>query len=227
MSQPIEVTQSNSGRIVGPNPWKNVIIFEELGIPYTVKYLNFGNNEEGVEYPDFLKKNAAGRVPLIHDPITGIILTESNVINHYLVDYYDKGHIFATTSEQDKYLVDKYLGFQSSAQAPFYAQSLQMKNKGNTDGVAHFQNLVKRTLRTVDDELRGKEHLVGDKCTLADLAFIPWDLMLDFVLQGDTEAETAQGRQKLFPNWYRWHTKIAQRPSVQRMIRLKQEANSN
>lgn len=51
-----------------------------------------------------------------------MILTESNVINHYLVDHYDKSHIFATDSEQDKYLVDKYLGFQSSAQAPFFAQ---------------------------------------------------------------------------------------------------------
>lgn len=51
-----------------------------------------------------------------------MILTESNVINHYLVDYYDKNSIFATSTEQDKYLVDKYLGFQSSTQAPFYAQ---------------------------------------------------------------------------------------------------------
>lgn len=51
-----------------------------------------------------------------------MILTESNVINHYLVDYYDKGQLFATDSKQDKYFVDKYLGFQSSAQAPFYAQ---------------------------------------------------------------------------------------------------------
>jgi glutathione S-transferase len=173
-------------------------------------------------------------------------LTESNVINHYLVDYYDKNHIFATNSEQDKYLVDKYLGFQSSAQAPFFAQvrtpsyliattsitklcfqSLQMRNKGNTDGVVHFQNLVKRTLRTVDDELEGKEYLVGGKFTLADLAFVPWDLMLEFFLQGDAEAGTAQARQQLFPNWYRWHTKVTQRPSVQKMIKLKQEVNSN
>lgn len=102
-----------------------------------------------------------------------------------------------------------------------------MKNTGNTDGVVHFQNIVKRTLRTIDAELEGKEYLVGGKCTLADLAFVPWDLMLDFVLQGDTEAGTAQGRQQLFPNWYRWHTKIAQRSSVQKMIRLKQEANAN
>lgn len=102
-----------------------------------------------------------------------------------------------------------------------------MQAKGNIDGVAHFQHLVKRTLRTVDDELKGKEYLVGNKCTLADLAFIPWDVMLDFVLQGDAEAGTANGRQRLFPNWYRWHTKIVQRPAVQKMISLKEAVNSN
>jgi glutathione S-transferase len=49
----------------------SVIVFEELGIPYTTKFLDFGNSEGGVEHPDFLKKNAAGRVPLINDPATG------------------------------------------------------------------------------------------------------------------------------------------------------------
>lgn len=102
-----------------------------------------------------------------------------------------------------------------------------MRNKGNVDGVVHFQNLVKRTLRTIDAELEGKEYLVGGKCTLADLAFVPWDLMLDIVLKGDAEAETAQGRQQLFPNWYRWHTEVVKRPSVQKMIELKKEVNSN
>lgn len=65
---------------VGPNPWKNVIIFEELGIQYIVKYLDFGNEEGGVEHPDFLKRNAAGRVPLIHDPITGKQLERCDVV---------------------------------------------------------------------------------------------------------------------------------------------------
>lgn len=60
---------------VGPNPWKHVIVFEELGIPYTAEYLDFGNSQGGVEHPDFLKKNAAGRVPLINDPATGGYLT--------------------------------------------------------------------------------------------------------------------------------------------------------
>lgn len=176
-----------------------------------------------------------------------MILTESNVINHYLLDQYDKNNILSPATEQDKYLVDKYLGFQSSTQAPFYAQvsspapppifvgfawltfiqSLQMRNKKNFDGVAHFQHLVKRTLRTIDDELRGKEFLVGGKCTLADLAFIPWDLMLDLVLQGDAEAGTASDRKQLFPNWYNWHVKMIQREAVQKMVKLKEEVNAN
>ncbi|KAL7800684.1 hypothetical protein V8C43DRAFT_327368 [Trichoderma afarasin] len=223
MSEPIQFWSHK----IGPNPWKNVIVFEELGIPYATEYLDFGNNAGGVEHPSFLKKNAAGRVPLIHDPATGMILTESNVINHYLLDHYDKNNILSPATEQDKYLVDKYLGFQSSTQAPFYAQSLQMRNKKNFDGVAHFQHLVKRTLRTVDDELRGKEFLVGDKCTLADLAFIPWDLMLDVVLQGDAEAASANDRKQLFPNWYNWHVKMIQREAVQKMMKLKEEVNSN
>lgn len=102
-----------------------------------------------------------------------------------------------------------------------------MRNKKIFDGVAHFQHLVKRTLRTVDDELPGKEFLVGGKCTLADLAFIPWDLMLDFVLQGDAEAGTANDRKHLFPNWYNWHVRMIQREAVQKMMKLKEEVNSD
>jgi glutathione S-transferase len=56
---------------MGPNPWKTVIVFEELGIPYSTTYLDFGDANGGVENEEFLKKNPAGRVPLINDPNTG------------------------------------------------------------------------------------------------------------------------------------------------------------
>lgn len=56
---------------IGPNPWKTVLIFEELGIPYTTTYLDFGNAKGGVENKDFLAKNSAGRVPLIVDRSNG------------------------------------------------------------------------------------------------------------------------------------------------------------
>lgn len=131
----------------GPNPWKTVIVFEELEIPYTTQYLDFGNGKNGVENSDFLKKNAAGRVPLIRDPDTGrypctkgpspkmsvvklkpisshtgITLTESNAIDEYLVDRYDSSGRLAVQGSEAPYLVRKWLGFQASTQAPFYAQ---------------------------------------------------------------------------------------------------------
>ena len=77
----------------------------------------------------------------------------------------------------------------------------------------------------MDQELAGKEYLVGSRLTLADLAFIPWDLVLDVVLQGDPEASTADLRKELYPNWFRWHSALLKIPAVQRMIALQKEAN--
>jgi glutathione S-transferase len=51
--------------------------------------------------------------------------------------------------------------------------------RDSPDAIKHFQDLVKRTLGTVDAGLEGKKYLVGGKCTIADLAYVPWDLMLD------------------------------------------------
>ena len=39
----------------GPNPYKVLILLEELGIPYTEKVLEMGNGENGHKGPDFLK----------------------------------------------------------------------------------------------------------------------------------------------------------------------------
>ncbi|KAL6689699.1 hypothetical protein J3F84DRAFT_398948 [Trichoderma pleuroticola] len=101
-----------------------------------------------VEHPNFLKKIAAGCVPLIHDPATGMVLMESNIINHLLLDHYDKNNTLSPATEQDKYL----------SPSPI----LVVRDKKNFDGVAQFQHL-----------LRGKEFPLGGKCTLADLVFIP------------------------------------------------------
>lgn len=67
----------------GPNPWKTVIIFEELGISYGTTFLEFGAAKGGVEHSDYLKKILAGRVPLIWDPSTGERL--SGCLHTYLL----------------------------------------------------------------------------------------------------------------------------------------------
>lgn len=73
---------TNSTAGVGPNPWKSVLVLEELGVDYKTEYLDFGSDKNGVEHPKFLQKNPAGRVPLLWDPKSGTatysLSTESN-----------------------------------------------------------------------------------------------------------------------------------------------------
>lgn len=73
--------------------------------------------------------------------------------------------------------------------------------KDNPEARQHFQDLVKRTLGTLNTALAGKTYLVGEKCTIADLAFVNWDLVLDVALKGDKEAATKEQRENMFPNW--------------------------
>jgi glutathione S-transferase len=51
-----------------------------------------------------------------------VSLTESNVIDQYLVDKYDKNGIFSVKTEQEAYSVKQWLGFQAASQGPFFAQ---------------------------------------------------------------------------------------------------------
>lgn len=90
----------------------------------------------------------------------------------------------------------------------------------NPASAKHFQDLVKRTITTLNRALEGKEYLVGEKPTIADLSFVPWDLALDAIMIGDEEAATVEARQKLWPNWAAWHSRLCQRAAVQKMITI-------
>ncbi|KAI1653372.1 glutathione S-transferase [Daldinia decipiens] len=63
----------------GPNPWKAVFLFEELGLNYEIKSIRF----DDVKKKPFIDVNPNGRVPAIEDPNTGLILWESGAIYQY------------------------------------------------------------------------------------------------------------------------------------------------
>jgi glutathione S-transferase len=96
----------------------------------------------------------------------------------------------------------------------------------NMEAAKHFQSLVKRTIKTVDRELEGKPYLVGNKITLADLAFVPWDNMLDMIMMNDPEAATDEQRKSLYPNWSAWRSRLVERPAVRKMMDIQKEAQS-
>ena len=68
--------------------------------------------------------------------------------------------------------------------------------------------------------LEGKEYLVGDKCTYADLSFITWYAGLPMILEGQG-ADLA----KQYPNWHSWMEKLNARPAVKRVLQDKADAS--
>ena len=108
-------------------------------------------------------------------------MAESNAIAQYLTDHYDQARSLAMDTEPEKYLINQWLMFQAASQGAIYAQvpsdhficflgcqadsvfqTLQAARKGNSAAVKHLQEIVKRTLGTVNDALKGKEYLVGN-----------------------------------------------------------------
>ncbi|RYP48138.1 hypothetical protein DL768_005935 [Monosporascus sp. mg162] len=66
----------------GPNPWKVVLILEELKVPYETKFIDFKH----VKTEPYLSLNPNGRLPTIEDPNTGLMLWESGAIVEYLIE---------------------------------------------------------------------------------------------------------------------------------------------
>lgn len=65
--------------------------------------------------------------------------------------------------------------------------------------------------------LEGKEWLVGDKCTYADLAFLPWNTRVNMALN------TPPGEDPLdpWPNVQAWTRRMEARPSWKRSMEIR------
>ncbi|KAL2285803.1 hypothetical protein FJTKL_07522 [Diaporthe vaccinii] len=88
----------------GPNPWKVVIVLEELQVPYEIKSFKF----EEIKKKPFIDINPNGRVPAIEDPNTDITLWESGAIITYLIEQYDKNHVLSYDTLKEKHQCNQW-----------------------------------------------------------------------------------------------------------------------
>lgn len=80
-----------------------------------------------------------------------------------------------------------------------------------------YQNEVRRILGVLDGALAGKEWLVGDKCTFADFAFVPWNDSVDTFLLIPPGEDKFAG----FPNVKAWHERLTARESWKKAMDLR------
>ncbi|KAH8092602.1 glutathione S-transferase C-terminal-like protein [Cristinia sonorae] len=194
----------------GPNPWKVVFLLKELGLDYEPVYLDFQKGEH--KAPGYLKVNPNGRVPaLIDHKNNDFTIWESGAILLYLVDKYDTEKKYTSTNETEKYQVIQWLFFQVSGQGPYFGQAAWFQvfhPEKIPSAIERYQNEVKRVLGVLESVLSKQEWLAAGKFTIADLAFVPWNNGISFLLGPDFNFE------KEFPFTYKWHQKVLEVPGV-------------
>ncbi len=88
---------------------------------------------------------------------------------------------------------------------------------------------MRRILGVLDSHLSGdiekkgeRQYLVGDKCTYADLAWVPWDWTIEEALFiPDAPDSVTLDIEKEFPHFAKWHQRLEQRPAVLKAKELK------
>lgn len=202
---------------IGPNPWKVATIMEELDIPYNTKIINFGAAKE----EPFLSINPNGRLPAIEDPNTGITLWESGAIVEYLISQYDKSHKLSYSDLKPSFLCRQWLFFQVSGQAPYFGQAAWFINahpEKLDSAIQRFCREVVRVTGVLEKALKdnGGQWLVGDKCTYADLSFVPW--------QQKARIFGGEDLYEKYPLVGAWMERMEGRDSVKKVVKDQEEA---
>ena len=81
-----------------------------------------------------------------------------------------------------------------------------------------FRQII-RVISVLDDVLAKKQYLVGDKPTIADFSFVPWNLLIPFLLDGaEVGAEAVKAK---YENFARWQEALSQHPAAKKILELK------
>ncbi|KAF2274968.1 putative glutathione S-transferase [Westerdykella ornata] len=196
-----------------PNGIKVSITLEELGLPYKVHPIKFSTNEQKEDW--FLKINPNGRIPAITDTFTDgqqINVFESGSIMQYLVARYDKDYkISYPPGSREHVEMTNWLFFQNAGVGPMQGQANHFTRYAPEHieyGVNRYQNETRRLYGVLDKHLSSNNthYLVGEKCTIADIAHFGWVNAAGWAGIDIDE----------FPALKAWEERMSKRPGVEK-----------
>ncbi|CAI2168329.1 19615_t:CDS:2 [Funneliformis geosporum] len=184
------------------------IVLEELGIPYKVKEISIEKGEQ--KNPEFLKINPNGKVPAITDHDFNVF--ESGAILIYICDNYDHKGKLLPKDPKSRSQVIQWLMLQLSEHGPMQGEANYFNSFSSENvpyAIQRYTNETKRHFKLLDDALEGKEYLVGNKYTLADIAYFS---MVKF--------HQISGIKTLndYPNLTAWLARIDAKPATKKGI---------
>jgi GST-like protein len=161
-----------------PNGVKASIMLEEIGLPYEVHLVSFDTNDQMT--PEFLSISPNNKIPAILDPQgpdgKPLSLFESGAILIYLAD---KSKQFIPQDPAGRYETIQWLMFQMGGIGPMFGQlgffnKFAGKDYEDKRPRDRYVAEAKRLLGVLDRRLEGRNWVMGDAYTIADIAIFPW-----------------------------------------------------
>ena len=204
-----------------PNGVKVSIMLEETGLPYEPHLVRFDSNDQ--LSPEFLSLNPNNKIPAIIDPNgpngQPLALFESGAILVYLAA---KTGQFMPQDDAGKYQALQWLMFQMGGIGPMFGQlgffhkfaGREYADKRPRD---RYVAESKRLLAVLNQQLKGRDWILGQDYSIADIATFPWVRnLVGFYAAGDLV-----GMQN-YPEVTRVLAAFVARPAVQRGLNIPQ-----
>jgi GST-like protein len=161
-----------------PNGVKVSIALEELGLPYEAHAVNIGKDESWT--PEFLSLNPNGKIPAIIDPNgpdgKPLGLFESGAILLYLAE---KTGRLIPADPALRYETIQWVFFQMAAIGPIFGQvgffyKFAGREIEDKRPLERYRDESKRLLGVLETRLAGRNWIMGDDYTIADISMLGW-----------------------------------------------------
>ena len=161
-----------------PNGVKVSIALEELGLPYEPHLVDISKNESWS--PEFLSLNPNGKIPAILDPNgpdgNALALFESGAILLYLTD---KTGRLVPREPARRYQTIQWVFFQMAFIGPMFGQlgyfyKFAGREIADKRPLERYRDEAKRLLGVLETRLDGRQWIMDDDYTIADISMLGW-----------------------------------------------------
>lgn len=205
-----------------PNGIKISMTLEELGLPYKVHKIDMVNSEQKTDW--FRSINPNQRIPALTDthPSDGkpIHIFESGSIMQYLVDRYDTTHKISYPRGTREWIeTNNWLFFLNAGIGPMQGQANHFFRYTSSDpipyAISRYQNETRRLYSVLETHLSTtrNDYLVGNKCTIADIAHWGWVTLARWALGGEPHPASPLDE---FPYLKAWEERMLARPGTEK-----------
>lgn len=141
---------------------------EEVGQEYEAQAIDFKKGEH--KSPDFLKINPNGKLPALIDG--DFTIWESMAINFYLAKAY-KPELLGKNDQENGIVHQWSIWSVADLQAPIIAAFIELvfvpEDKRDQNKIAQAIEKAKPLLETLNQNLEGKDYIIGEDFSLADI----------------------------------------------------------